>query len=62
MPNDETLRLALQEIVDTLQVIAPVAAQLRRTLGEQAQDVALLEAAAARAVRVLRALQPKEGS
>lgn len=49
---------AVSDLANALQVAAPLATQLRRSLGEQAQDALTLEAAIDRAVRAARQLRP----
>jgi len=53
-------RRLLEELVDALQVVAPLATRLRRSLGEQVEDAVAMEAAADRAVGILRRLQPRQ--
>lgn len=50
---------AIAELANALQVAAPIATQLRHSLGDQAQDARTLETALERAVHAIRQLQPE---
>ena len=52
------LRETIEQLANSLQAIALLSTRLRRQLGESAQDAVNLEAAADRAVRAIRRLQP----
>lgn len=58
LPDD--LKDAIDQIANSLQAVTLLSTQLRRDLGESAQRAVKLEAAADRAVRVLKRLQPKK--
>jgi hypothetical protein len=55
--NDEE-KAAIDQIANSLQVINLLSTRLRRGLGESAQQAIDLEAAADRAVRAMKRLQP----
>ena len=59
---EEHVKTAIDEIATSLQVIALLSTRLRRDLGESAQQAVDLEAAAARAVRAIKRLQPTNES
>ena len=58
MPDD--LRSTIDQLANSLQVIALISTRLRRQLGESAQDALDLEAAADKAVRAIKRLQPPQ--
>lgn len=58
MNND--LHATIERLANALQTVALLARQLRRQLGESAQDAIALEAAADKAVRAIRGLQPPD--
>ena len=55
--NDD-VKTAIDEIANALQVINLLSTRLRQDLGESAQQAVDLEGATARAVRVMKRLQP----
>lgn len=55
---DENLKGTIDQLANSLQTIALISTRLRRQLGESAQEAVDLEAAADRAVRAIRRLQP----
>jgi septal ring factor EnvC (AmiA/AmiB activator) len=59
MTNDDSVRAALDAVANALQPAALLAARLRSELGERAQDATDLEAAIDRAVRALKAIEPR---
>lgn len=52
------LRAAIDELAQALQPIALLSTRLRQTLGELNEDAVALEAAADRAMKIIRRLQP----
>lgn len=60
MMSDD-LKRAIDQLANSLQTVTLLSAQLRRELGESAQRVVELEAAADQAVRTIKRLQPGEG-
>lgn len=58
MNND--LHATIERLANALQTVALLATQLRRQLGESVQDAIALEAAADKAVRAIRGLQPPD--
>lgn len=50
---------AIDEIANALQTINLLSTRLRQTLGETAHEAVDLEGAAARAIRAMKRLQPK---
>ena len=58
MPDD--LRSTIDQLANSLQAIALISTRLRRQLGESAQDALDLEAAADKAVRAIKRLQPPQ--
>ena len=59
--NDE-LKSLIDQLANALQTVALLATRLRRQLGESAQEAIELEAAADKAVRAIRGLQPPDES
>ena len=59
--RDEQLKEVLSDLANALQTAAPLATHQRRVLGDLAQDAMNLEAAVARAARVVRRLRPESG-
>lgn len=57
--NDE-LKSLIDQLANALQTVALLATRLRRQLGESAQEAIELEAAADKAVRAIRGLQPPD--
>lgn len=57
MPDD--LKAAIDQIANSLQTVTLLSTQLRRDLGDSAQRAIELEAAADKAVRAIKQLQPK---
>ena len=57
MPDD--LKAAIDQIANSLQTVTLLSTQLRRDLGDSAQRAIELEAAADKAVRAIKRLQPK---
>ena len=57
MPDD--LKMAIEQIANSLQMVTLLSTQLRRDLGDSAQRAVELEAAADKAVRAIKRLQPK---
>ena len=57
MPDD--LKTAIEQIANSLQMVTLLSTQLRRDLGDSAQRAIELEAAADKAVRAIKRLQPK---
>lgn len=55
---DDDLKDAIDEIANSLQTVSLLSTRLRQDLGESAQHAIDLEAAASRAVRVMKRLQP----
>jgi hypothetical protein len=55
---DDDLKSTIDQLANALQAIALISTRLRRQLGESAQEAVDLEAAADRAVRAIRRLQP----
>jgi hypothetical protein len=55
--NDD-MKATIDQLANSLQTVALLATKLRRQLGESAQDAVDLEAAADKAVRAIRRLQP----
>ena len=58
MNND--LHATIERLANALQTVALLATQLRRQLGESAQDAIALEAAADKAVRAIRAAAARQ--
>jgi hypothetical protein len=58
MPDD--LKAAIDQIANSLQTVTLLSTQLRRDLGDSAQRAVELEAAADKAVRTIKRLQPKK--
>jgi hypothetical protein len=56
----DDLKRAIDQLANSLQTVTLLSSQLRRELGESAQRVVELEAAADQAVRTIRRLQPRE--
>ena len=56
MPDD--LKTAIEQIANSLQMVTLLSTQLRRDLGDSAQRAIELEAAADKAVRAIKRLQP----
>ena len=56
MPDD--MKAAIDQIANSLQTITLLSTQLRRDLGDSAQRAVELEAAADKAVRAIKRLQP----
>lgn len=54
----DDLKRAIDQLANSLQTVTLLSAQLRRELGESAQRVVELEAAADQAVRTIKRLQP----
>ncbi len=61
MATEEELREAIDLVANALAAAVLLAAQVRRTAGEQADDTIKLEAAVDAAARAIRRLEPKEG-
>ena len=57
---NENLKYTIDQLANALQTVALLATKLRRQLGESADEAIALEAAADKAVRALRGLQPKK--
>lgn len=57
--NDD-LKATIDQLANALQTVALLATRLRRQLGESAQEAVELEAAADKAVRAIRGLQPPD--
>lgn len=57
--NDD-LKTTIDRLANALQTVALLATRLRRQLGESAEEAVQLEAAADKAVRAIRELQPRE--
>jgi hypothetical protein len=55
---ERNLKTAIDEIANSLQVVTMLSTKLRRDLGESAQHAVDLEAAADKAVRAMKRLQP----
>ena len=60
MPDE--LKAAIDQIANSLQTVTLLSTQLRRDLGDSAQRAIELEAAADKAVRAIKRLQPKKPS
>ncbi len=58
MPDE--LKAAIDQIANSLQTVTLLSTQLRRDLGDSAQRAIELEAAADKAVRAIKRLQPKK--
>ena len=58
MPDD--LKMAIEQIANSLQMVTLLSTQLRRDLGDSAQRAVELEAAADKAVLAIKRLQPKK--
>jgi hypothetical protein len=58
MPDD--MKAAIDQIANSLQTVTLLSTQLRRDLGNSAQRAIELEAAADKAVRAIKRLQPKK--
>ena len=54
----DDLKDTIDQLANSLQTIALVSTRLRRQLGESAQEAIELEAAADKAVRAIKRLQP----
>ena len=54
---DDDIKATIDELANSLQTVALLSTQLRRQLGESAQEAVTLEAAADRAVRAIKRLQ-----
>jgi hypothetical protein len=54
----DDLKETIDQLANSLQTIALVSTRLRRQLGESAQEAIDLEAAADKAVRAIKRLQP----
>ncbi len=57
---EDELRAALDELAQVIQVIAPLAVNLRRTLGDASLDVIAIETATDRAMQVFKRLRRSE--
>lgn len=55
---DDQLKDTIERLANSLQTVALLATRLRRQLGESAQEAVDLEAAADKAVRAIKQLQP----
>jgi hypothetical protein len=55
----DDLKAAIDQIANSLQTVTLLSTQLRRDLGDSAQRAIELEAAADKAVRAIKRLQPK---
>ncbi len=58
---EDELRAAIDELAQVIQVIAPLAVNLRRTLGDASLDVIAIETAADRAMQVFKRLRESRG-
>ena len=56
----DELKGLIDQLANALQTVALLATRLRRQLGESAQEAIELEAAADKAVRAIRGLQPPD--
>lgn len=56
--HDDQRQEAMSDLVNALQVAAPLSTRVRRVLGELAQDTVNLEAAVEGAVRAVRRMRP----
>jgi hypothetical protein len=56
----DDLKAAIDQIANSLQTVTLLSTQLRRDLGDSAQRAIELEAAADKAVRAIKRLQPKK--
>ena len=59
MMNDD-IKDTIDQLANSLQTVTLLSTRLRRELGESAQQAADLEAAADKAVRVIKRLQPPD--
>ena len=57
---DDDIKAKIDELANSLQTVALLSTRLRRQLGESAQEAVTLEAAADRAVRAIKRLQPSD--
>jgi hypothetical protein len=57
---DDDMKATIDELANSLQTVALLSTRLRRQLGESAQEAVTLEAAADRAVRAIKRLQPSD--
>ncbi len=56
----DDMKDTIDQLANSLQTVTLLSTQLRRELGESAQQAIELEAAADKAVRVIKRLQPPE--
>lgn len=59
---NEDLKETIDQIANSLQTVTLLSTRLRRDLGESAQHAIELEAAADKAVRAVKRLQPRDKS
>ena len=57
---DEKIKTAIDQLANALQTIALLSTRLRHQLGEAGRDAIDLEAAADKAVRAIKELQPSD--
>lgn len=55
----DSVKKTIDELANSLQTVTLLSTKLRRQLGESAQEALELEAAADKAVRAIRQLQPR---
>lgn len=55
----EDMKDVIDQLANSLQTVTLLSTRLRRDLGESAQTAVELEGAAARAVRIIKRLQPE---
>ena len=59
---DDNIKDTIDQLANSLQTVALLSTRLRRELGENAQHAVELEAAADKAVRAIKRLQPPDKS
>lgn len=59
---DDDIKDTIDQLANSLQTVALLSTRLRRELGENAQHAVELEAAAEKAVRAIKRLQPPDKS
>jgi hypothetical protein len=57
---DDDIKDTIEQLANSLQTVTLLSTRLRRQLGESAQEAVELEAAADRAVRAIKRLEPSE--
>jgi hypothetical protein len=60
MNDDDDTKKTIDQLANSLQTVTLLSTKLRRELGESAQQAVDLEAAADKAVRAIKRLQPSD--